>query len=438
MGCMRLGVVASGVAGAPDVAYAAPAGGAPEERSVAMILLLVLCIAIAYLGAHLLVDRLQRRLLVLSGVEYLLLGVLLGPAVPQIRAFDALTPVLPAVAVTAGWVGLLRGTEVNLRHPGELPPGTVRVALVHHLVSGAVVGVAAWLLLVKVVPLAIPDDLAAVTAGVAGCCAAADSAGPMALLSRRYAIEGSLGQMLERAAQLGDVLVIFALGILVSTFHRDVPGAALSLRATEWAVLSVGLGITLGLLFTAFLLGDESANGRFLALVGIITFGAGAAWWLRLDPLVVNLSLGVVVANTASAGRRVRQTLKSTERPMALVLLVLAGALWQPPRGLAPELVGVAIAGFIALRLVGKIIGSALAAWGTPLRADLFRGMLGQGEVTVAMAVSFRLIYTGPVVDLVYTAVLASVVVYDLVAPRVLRALLLDAGALQLEPDTVE
>jgi NhaP-type Na+/H+ or K+/H+ antiporter len=56
---------------------------------------------------------------------------------------------------------------------------------------------------------------------------------------------------------------------------------------------------------------------------------------------------------------------------------------------------------------------------------------MSQGDVAVAMALSFRLVYTGPTVDLAYTAVLFGVVVHELVSPRLLRGLLVDAGELR-------
>jgi hypothetical protein len=144
----------------------------------------------------------------------------------------------------------------------------------------------------------------------------------------------------------------------------------------------------------------------------------------------VNLVLGVVVVNTARSGHLVRSTLQNTEQPIRLVLLVLAGALWRP---LDPTVALIGIGGFIVLRLVGKVVASLLAAWGTPLRADLFRGLLAHGEVAIAMVVSFRLVYQGPAVDFAYTVVLASVVFHDLIGPRLLRGLLVDAGEIRGE-----
>jgi NhaP-type Na+/H+ or K+/H+ antiporter len=49
------------------------------------------------------------------------------------------------------------------------------------------------------------------------------------------------------------------------------------------------------------------------------------------------------------------------------------------------------------------------------------------------MAVSFRLVYEGNAAKIAYTVVLASVVLNDLIAPRLLRGLLVDEGELQRE-----
>lgn len=80
------------------------------------------------------------------------------------------------------------------------------------------------------------------------------------------------------------------------------------------------------------------------------------------------------------------------------------------------------------------MLGSAIAAWGIAgMRKDLYRGFLAHGEVTVAMAISFQVVFESPVVDVVYTAALVSTVIHDVGAPRVLRSLLVDAGAIRRE-----
>jgi NhaP-type Na+/H+ or K+/H+ antiporter len=91
------------------------------------------------------------------------------------------------------------------------------------------------------------------------------------------------------------------------------------------------------------------------------------------------------------------------------------------------------LGGFLVLRTGAKWLASVIAGWGTSLRKDLFRGLLAHGDVTLAMAVSFRLVYDGEAAKIAYSVVLGSVILNDLMAPRLLRGLLVDEGEIQRE-----
>lgn len=414
----------------PGVAYAAgevdSADGAPKLSTVVA---LVLVIGVAYVLAHNVVERLQRRFLVVSGAEYLLLGVLLGPTFPAIGAFDNLTGLLPIIALATGWVGLLRGTDFDFTSLQKLDPATWRIVFLHHLVPGAAVGFGAYYFFTASGYVDTTTRTAALSAAALACFAAADSAEPFDLLARRYEISGRLAPLLRNGTRLGDIVVILAFGLIFCVFHQNDPAARVYSPAL-WAWVTVLLGAALGFLFSLFLAGDESDNSRFLALVGIIAFASGGAFFLQLSPVAVNLSMGFVLVNFARGGQLLHTTLESTERPMAIVLLIFAGALWVPTP-LWPTML--ALVGFLVVRTLAKGLASLIAAWGTTLRNDLFRGLLAHGDVTLAMAVSFRLVYKGGAADIAYTVVLASVILNDLLAPRLLRGLLADDGSIQRE-----
>jgi hypothetical protein len=432
---------AAGALALPAAASAAGGGGGGEGDSTVVVVALIGAVAAAYLLTHFVVERLQKAFLVMSGIEYIGLGVLLGPEVPlDIPAFSNLSNLLPIVALAVGWVGLLRGMELSLRRARERAfTGATRVVIMQGLVAGGLTWAAAFLAFTQgwFFPFGTPATEHAVgsrevwmAAGLMGCAAAAGSVEPIELLKRRYRLEGELADRIRRMAAMSDLLAIVVFGLLFCIFHKHDPTATNPPSATEWAVVTLGLGGLLGVLFTPFLGDDDSENGRFLTMVGIIVLASGAAFFLDLSPLLVNLCLGAVLVNTAKAGPQIRQTLERTKRPMALLLLVFAGALAKPVDPVDAVLV---CTGYVALRLIGKAVGTALAGWRSPLRNDYYRGLIAHGEVSVAMAVSLRLVYEGPAIDLAYTAVLASVVLNDLIAPRVLRGLLVDTGDLRGE-----
>lgn len=414
----------------PGVAHAAKGSGQNGDAGeLGTVVLLVLVIGVAYVLAHNVVERLQRRFLVVSGAEYLLLGFLLGPAFPAINALENVTGLLPIIALAAGWVGLLRGTDFDFASLQKLDPATWRIVFLHHLLPGAAVGVGAYYFFTQLGWVDTTLRGAALSASALACFAAADSAEPFDLLARRYEITGRLAPLLRNGTRLGDIVVILAFGLIFCVFHENAPEAQ-DYSPALWAWVTVLLGAALGFLFSLFLAGDESDNSRFLALVGIIAFASGGAYFLELSPLAVNLSMGFVLVNFARGGQLLHTTLESTERPMAIVLLIFAGALWQPTP-LVPTLL--ALGGFLIARTGAKGLASVIAGWGTSVRKDLFRGLLAHGDVTLAMAVSFRLVYDGEAAKIAYSVVLGSIILNDLIAPRLLRGLLVDEGELQRE-----
>jgi hypothetical protein len=429
-GKLMLAVVPLLWAALGGVAHAAT-GSAPHDSGddLGTVVLLVVVIGVAYVLAHNVVERLQRRFLVVTGVEYLLLGFLLGPAFPAIHALDDVTGLLPIIALAAGWVGLLRGTDFDFTSLQKLDPATWRVVFLHHLLPAVTVGFGSYYFFTETGWVIVSPRDAMLSSAALACFAATDSSEPFDLLARRYEISGRLAPLLRNGTRLGDIGVILAFGLIFCVFHENAPEAQ-DYSPSLWAWVTVLLGAALGFLFSLFLVGDESDNSRFLALVGIIAFASGGAYFLELSPLAVNLSMGFVLVNFARGGQLLHTTLESTERPMALVLLVFAGALWERTE-LVPTLLG--LGGFLVVRTSAKWLASAIAGWGTSLRKDLFRGLLAHGDVTLAMAVSFRLVYDGEAAKIAYSVVLGSVILNGLIAPRLLRGLLVDEGEIQRE-----
>ena len=213
--------------------------------------------------------------------------------------------------------------------------------------------------------------------------------------------------------------------------HRGWAEATAGWNYANWILVTGGLGLGLGVLFRLFLGSETDPDRQFLALLGIVVFASGAAQYLHLSPLLVNLLLGVVLANVAPNAEQIAATLGRYQGAMRIVLLVFAGALWRPvpAAGLGFALV------YVGVRIVAKLLGGLLASWnaGDGVPRDIGRGLLGHGEVAVAMALGFRLVYQGPAADLAFAAILLSVVVNDAWSTRAVRRLLIDHE--EIHPD---
>lgn len=398
-------------------------GAAAPTESMLLLLMVLAVIGAGYLIAHFVLARLQRRFLFVSGAEYLLLGVLLGSSSGVLSDTAALAPV---IAFGTGWIGLLEGSRLRMAWLQGLPRWSSRIALVDAVVVGG--GMTALALPLLAALLGVTHAVALLPAAVLGCAAASSSNTATQLLGTRYPhlASGTL-DTLAQASRLTEALSILAFGLLLCFFHPAVQGASFTPVPAEWVLLMLGLGVTLGGLFSLLVSQESTENHRFMALVGIICFATGAAFFLGLSALAVNLVLGVVLAHSAK-GQDLSATLSRTVAPVLMLLLLLAGVVWSP----VPALQGVALAAVVVLGRVGlKLLSGWMASAGTPLRGDIGRGTLAQGPVALCIALSYRLIFEGEAVDLVFTAILASVVLNELLASRVLKGLLVDAGELR-------
>ena len=417
---------------------------AADATGQSTIVRLLLIVGVAYLLAHGVVDWLQRRFLVVSGAEYILLGVGIGSIAGSALDLNGLAPIL---SLAAGWVGLVYGMELNLKRLLFVEDGAIRLAFFDGLGSGLLVAVVSHFVLASGWIAGVNPDQAWLAAGALGCASAAGSSSAIEVVSSRFGLQDGLIATLRRSAGFGDLVSILMFGLLFCIYRPETDAAAAwSLSASGWAWVTLGIGTGLGLLFTVFLGDDDSDNGRFLALVGIICFASGAAFFLDLSLLTVNLILGIVLANSAKDGVAVAQTLSTTRRPMSLLLLLFAGLLWERPwvgdvvdiHAILPA-AGLTL-GVVILRTTGKLLGAWVGSFGTNLRGDLGRGLLAQGDEALAMAIAMQLVFNGPEINLAYTAILGSVVVHEFLAPRLLKTLLVDAAELRSDaaPAAVE
>ena len=83
----------------PSIARAAGGGGGHDGTNTALttVVTLVLGAGAAYLLAHFVVDGLQKRFLINTNVEYIGLGILLGPALPRFPHFRISHPLHPSL-----------------------------------------------------------------------------------------------------------------------------------------------------------------------------------------------------------------------------------------------------------------------------------------------------------------------------------------------------
>lgn len=411
---------------------------------MSLTILLVLVVVTSFAVGHLLAQYAQRYV-ALSGAEYLLVGVLIGPQVaPRLLTLDSLMKLSPLVSLLLGLVGFMLG----LRTPRAL--AHVRFAATG-LFAGAgvlvLVGLAAMLLTAGVVVGSDPAPFLArellqrggwaldlyvthdqlwlgVAIGAAACVA---SPFVVESTSKMLGAKGPVSTMLSVAATTTQVVAVTAAGVVQAAARATDSATQLGLGVGRWAAIAAGVGIACGLLFSLFIGRERDTPRLFLASLGAVIFASGIGAAIGISPLFVNLIAGATVALTSPLAGRLREEMDRLQHAAFVLVMIFAGAFWAPAGGrlwLLP--VAYLIVRFAARRVLTRI---ATRLWtNAPAHASrLGNGLMSQGTVAVAIGLDFAQRFP-ELSAAVLTTVLVGTLASDLWSIRALRGVLLDAG----------
>jgi hypothetical protein len=379
-------------------------------------LTLVILVAAAFFAAHFASERLARRFLIVSGAEYLALGILLGPQVAGILTPGLLESLAPFPLLALGWIGVITGTRFNLQELVKVPAVTYQAALFESMLTFTTV--TALLLIALSLAFDTSMSVAAPAAITMGAIAVSSSRQTYAVVSAHLGTANPLVRQLDISAAINAIVAAAIFGWVLSAYHAAPAAAARPLTTTEWTVLTVAIGGVGGMLFHLFLGPEGHIDRLFVALAGAIILVSGAAAYLQLSPLFAGVAFGFVLINTSRRRAEIVAALLRIERPLFFVLLVFAGAMWRP--SLRAWLLPVLL--FLTARAAGKIGGARLAARSLGMMPVLGPhwgwALLGQGGIAVAIGVDYLQQQALPFATIVFTATIASVLLTDLTSAR--------------------
>lgn len=393
-----------------------------------LILIIVLTFAFA-------ATRVEERLLgarsaLIISLEYVLIGVLVGPYSLGLFGADALESLKPLLGVVTGFAGFLVGLPFNLRSVRQRARGTTRFAIVTTLGTAGAVGGLAWATFwfTDLVPGVAPEMLAigATTLGLGATITSVESirAGITAASA-----DGPLSRLLPTAAQWMAVLAVLAFGLSLA-LQRSHATQLTAVGPLVWVGIAALSGVALGLIFHTFVGDERDEKKLFVATIGVVALASGLAHALSFSPLFVNMVCGATIATTSRVTPALIATDIRLRRPVFALLLLLAGASWRPiPVGLWLVPLGFIAARVVALRFSARL---AILITGTDVDTSLPRvgnGLLAQGALVAAVAVDYWAVSDAPVLGgLVLTTLLLSAVVNEMWAAPALGRVIRNAG----------
>ncbi len=385
---------------------------------VKTILGLLALLGLAVLGGHPRVRRLEGALgisqVVTAGFPFVALGLV--ARLPAVGVLDdrVLAQVAPLLQLGLGWVGFLTGYQFEVRSLDDFPKGTAAfVSAMTTLPFVVVVAACGGLLLAFGQPW--QDAVFLRDAVVLG--TAATITAPIAsALARERGVAPGTQAVLTRLGQLDDIAGIVGLLFLGAYFRPAAAGVAWALPGTAWLFVTIGLGFSVGVVIYLVLRRPASNVEQIALVIGSIAFAAGLAGFLRVSAVVVCFLAGLLVGNLPGDYRpTVKKVLRLLERPVYLVFLVFAGALWNVEDWRGWALVPV----FVLARLGGRALG-VRAAERTGGASELAHGRAGvvpapMGALSIAIVISFQTLFAGRAVPWIVTAVIGGAIVTEFV-----------------------
>lgn len=362
------------------------------DTLLAALILIVLALVGARVSFSTEQSGLGPRLLFRTGAHFLLVGFLLGPAGLGLLTPEDTEQLSPLLALGLGWVGFHFGLQLDRRALGQFSGGYYVLALGQAALAFVIFGAVAY----AIARAAGVDDSVAplLVLGAASTASVTTPAG-IAMVSANFRVKGNIRNLLLFIGSIDALVGITALQITYALYRPDVVIVGLgSASELVFVGLAIGVGMVVGIVFLWLIRPRPRAEELVLFLLGSCAFASGVALQWDLSPLFVSAVMGALVANLSPSTERMQTLLSRWEKPVYVTFLLLAGALLQVPTWLVfPVAVG-----YAAVRFLAKVAGAGILAGLVPFDFEVPRrlglGLVPQGGISIAMAVSGVLMYT--------------------------------------------
>ena len=384
---------------------------------------LVVLLVLAYLGGHRRVVRFQERLgiggVITAGFPFVALGAIASTKTIGVLTPDVLEQLRPVLHFGLGWLGFIIGAQLDIRVLDRVPKGTAYLILVEALGPFGITAAGCGLVM-----LAFHQEGAGISDApfwrdliLLGTAAAMTAPRKFRGFANRTWHEGRGVDVL--LAQLDELVGVIGL-LFITAYFRDDVGGTWQLPDTAWVFVSLGLGVAIGVLIFAMVRVPVS-NAEFLAVVlGGIAFASGLAGYLRLSPIAICFIAGVLVTNFPNEQRQsIFRILHHLERPVHLLFLMIAGALWEVSDWRGWVLVPL----FVAGRVLGKWAGvlaskTAVGALLPSTFADQRALVTPLSGVSIALVISVESLYHDTGLGWIVTAVIGGSIATEFLVSR--------------------
>lgn len=388
------------------------------------IWLLLGLLLLSYLGSFLFGGHAIRGFGLPSGVEYVVLGFLVGPAVLGVVERSTLASFDSIARVAIGWLMLVVGVTYGSRRGRRVRWSRLVGGWIAALVTGGLVGGIVWLVIPLRVALAPLDRL--LLAGGIGAVSAETTRSAVRWVVERHRAAGPVSELIGDLAEGDDVVSLMALAALFALAPAEL---AIAVSRPALVVITISVGVVLGAIAAALLGLTSSIEEAWGVLLGVSLFAIGVSTRLGLSTITSMFALGLTMALLSPSRRELSAMVEPTEHPVMLPALLLAGA--RIDVSAAPWIPVFAVIALAARVIAKVIVGAGICAVSQPARRAGMRlglGLLPSGALTMSVGFAFALRFQSAIGAAVLVAASVITLFGEFVGLTSLRAALARAG----------
>lgn len=361
---------------------------------------------------------------------YLILGILIGPAVFGFASEEILNASGLVSNIVLGFIAFGLGQNFTRQFFRKIGRPVLWISILEAVVPWFLVTLSFIVLLRQPFYIAL----------LFGAISSATAPAATVMVVREYRAKGKFTDILLGVVAIDDAwcLIIFALSLAISKAVAFHASNTFILKATFGSLIEITGAFLLGGLIaffaTSFSKFIRTQTELLIYTLGFVLLTTGLAIAFRISVLLANMFLGTILVNINKLNVNFFDTLKQVDSPLYLLFFVLAGANLE--MGLL-NAIGLAGIVYIFFRTLGKTIGSV---WGgyivkveESIRRYLGLGLLPQAGVALGCALIVKSDFP-KVGNVIFTTVLATTVIYELIGPLCTKVALKKAGEIVINP----
>jgi Kef-type K+ transport system membrane component KefB len=354
-----------------------------------------------------------------TGLEYLLLGLILGSTLLNIIDQETLRSLAPYISFGLGWVGFLFGHQFKIKILSRLPRRYFSISLIKACISFLIILILSFCLLKWILHISgVPLYLGSLVLAVTGSCT---SPSALAMADKSLGPDKPLEllKLLRYISSIDGLVGITIFGLSLCVLNTNDIFVSKILSAFTWVFVSILIGLFMGYLFHFLITARFSDEELLLIVIGTTTLTSGIALHFKLSPLFMNFLMGVIITNSPWSNFRLSSILIRMEKPVYIVLLLIIGAMW------IPDIVGIG-AGlvYVVFRIMGKTLGTLISTkifrprFEVPMVSGLT--LVSQGGLALAILINFSLVYSGSWIEIIKSAVITGIIINTFISPNLI------------------